>query len=154
MRAESETPLRFTREEILSALKSCNFDRAIGDDGFDGRILGQSGELQDKVAEDPASLIRQSELPRYLNEGRLVPLSKKKGHDVVAVDDIRPSVIKSYLTKVLEKAILHKVKDGRGHLLASGAYQTGFKEGKCTFIHLAEVAERLAYQTRNKSRRR
>ena len=47
-----------------------------------------------------------------MTKERLVPLSKKKGKDVVATSDIRPIVIKSHLAKICEKAILNKIKAG------------------------------------------
>ena len=48
-------------------------------------------------------------IPKYLYEGRLVPLSKNKGMDQAELKDIRPIVVRSHLAKILENAIMAKV---------------------------------------------
>ena len=48
-------------------------------------------------------------IPKYLYEGRLVPLSKKKGMDQAELKDIRPIVVRSHAAKILEKAIMAKL---------------------------------------------
>ena len=60
--------------------------------------------------------------PTYFNVGRFIPLSKKKGERVVGIDDIRPIVVKSHLTKICEKAILAKINHGHNHLLETKRY--------------------------------
>lgn len=47
----------FTVENILEAIGQCNFSKAMGDDGFDGRILSNSPDLQQKVAKDVANCL-------------------------------------------------------------------------------------------------
>ena len=54
-------------------------------------------------------------IPKYLYEGRLVPLSKNKGK--AELKDIRPIVVRSHLAKILEKAIMAKVAALAPHLL-------------------------------------
>ena len=49
-------------------------------------------------------------IPRYLREGRLIPLSKNKGKDMATLKDIRPIVVRSHLAKILEKATLAKIE--------------------------------------------
>ena len=56
-------------------------------------------------------------VPKYLYEGRLVPLSKNKGKDQAELKDIRPIVVRSHLAKILEKAIMAKVAALAPHLL-------------------------------------
>ena len=53
----------------------------------------------------------------YLDEGRLVPLSKNKGKDQAELKDIRPIVVRSHVAKILEKAIVAKVAAAAPHLL-------------------------------------
>ena len=48
-------------------------------------------------------------IPKYLYEGRFVPLSKNKGMDQEEHKDIRPIVVRSHVAKILEKAIMVKV---------------------------------------------
>ena len=40
-------------------------------------------------------------VPKYLYEGRLVPLSKNKGKDQAELKDIRPIVVRSHVAKIL-----------------------------------------------------
>ena len=56
-------------------------------------------------------------MPKYLYEGRLVPLSKNKGKNQAELKDIRPIVVRSHLAKILEKAIMAKVAALAPHLL-------------------------------------
>ena len=53
--------------------------------------------------------------------------------------EIRPIVVQSHIAKVMEKAILPKIKEEAPHLLASQICQTGFKEGKSTGIHISRL---------------
>ena len=66
-------------------------------------------------------------IPKYLYDGRLVPLSKNKGMDQVELKDIRPIVVRSHVVKILEKAIMAKVAVLAPHLLQKRIYETGFK---------------------------
>ena len=56
-------------------------------------------------------------IPKYLYEGRLVPLSKNIGKDQAELKDIRPIVVRSHLAKILEKAKMAKVAALAPHLL-------------------------------------
>ena len=56
-------------------------------------------------------------IPKYLYEGRLVPLSKNKGKDQAELKDIRPIMVRSHLAKIFEKAIMAKVAALAPHLL-------------------------------------
>ena len=78
-------------------------------------------------------------IPKYLYEGRLVPLSKNKGKDQAELKDIRPIVVRSNLAKILEKAIMAKVATLAPHLLQTKIYQTGFKEGTSTATHVSKL---------------
>ena len=70
-------------------------------------------------------------------------LSKNKTSEEPTIDDIRPIVIKSHLTKVIEKAILAKIKGKESKILHTAAYQAGFKEGQSTLGNLAAVAAKI-----------
>ena len=62
------------------------------------------------------------EIPEYLNEGRLVPLSKNKGIDQALLKDIRPIIVRSHLAKIAEKALLAKVESVAPHLPHTAGY--------------------------------
>ena len=83
--------------------------------------------------------LNNSQIPEYLRVGRLVPLQKTLTKGPCGLDEIRPIVVRSHLSKIMEKAILEKIKIQAPHLIASKVYQTGFKEGKSTAIHASRL---------------
>lgn len=62
------------------------------------------------------------QFPKYLEEARLVAISKKKGEDIVGLDEIRPLIVASHLKKIIEKAIRNKIKSTDSKLLNTGKY--------------------------------
>jgi len=82
-------------------------------------------------------------IPKYLREGRLIPLSKNKGKEEALLEEIRPIIVRSHISKVMEKAILAKAEHLAPHLLKTGLYQTGFKEGQSTAIHVSKLLEQV-----------
>ena len=59
------------------------------------------------------------------------------------LDKIHPIVVLSHIAKIMEKAILAKIREEAPHLLASQSYQTGFKEGKSTAIHASRLLQEV-----------
>ena len=57
----------------------------------------------------------------------------------MSLDEIRPIVVRSHVSKIMEKAILEKISSTCPHVIASKVYQTGFKEGKSTAIHASRL---------------
>ena len=113
------------------AIKASNINKGLGPDGFDGTILrpgDPSHRHTQEVTAQILSLLKDpASIPKYLYEGRLVPLSKNKGMDQAELKDIRPIVVRSHLAKILEKTIMAKVATLAPHLLQTRIYQTGFK---------------------------
>ena len=68
-----------------------------------------------------------------------MPLSKNKGLDQAELKDIRPIVVRSHVAKILEKAIMAKVAGAAPHLFQTRIYQTGFKLGTSTAIHVSRL---------------
>ncbi len=64
---------------------------------------------------------------------------RHKREDQVYLDEIRPIVVRSQISKIMEKAILNKINEQCPHLTSSKIYQTGFKEGKSTAIHASRL---------------
>lgn len=73
---------------------------------------------------------------------------------MVALNDIRPIVVKSHLTKIIERALLGKINESSRHLLANGPYQRGFKEGFSTLHNLAEVLHWVTRQKKCRAQRK
>ena len=140
----------FTREEVIEAIKSCNFNKGLGPDCFDGNVLHSNNQLKQKLVEEITNALNVASIPEYLRTGRLVPLQKTQSKGPTKLDDIRPIVVRSHLSKIMEKAILTKVEQQCPHLISSKIYQTGFKEGKSTAIH----ASRLLYEVHGRKKRK
>ena len=137
----------FTDSDVVEAIKASNFNKGLGPDGFDGSIL-KPGDLshpptQVLSAQILGLLNKPMSIPKYLYEGRLVPLSKNKGKDQAELKDIRPIVVRSHLAKILEKAIMAKVAALAPHLLQTRIYQTGFKEGTSTATHVSRLLTQI-----------
>jgi hypothetical protein len=66
----------FTREEVLEAIKSSNFNKGLGPDCFDGNVLGNNTKLKARVIEEIVNALNIASIPEYLRVGRLVPLQK------------------------------------------------------------------------------
>ena len=129
----------FTKEEVCEAIKSSNFNKGMGPDCFDGNVLSNHKQLEEKVIEEITNALNDAVIPSYLRVGRLVPLQKTQSKGPVRLDDIRPIVVRSHLSKIMEKAILSKIEKECPHLISSKVYQTGFKEGKSTAIHASRL---------------
>lgn len=139
----------FSTSDILQAMDSCNFEKAIGPDGFDGKIIKMNNELKQKLAFDIKNRMNSNQIPSHLREGRLVALSKNKNNNAPSLNDIRPIVINSHLTKIMERAILLKLNSMNSSLLKVGRYQTGFKEGKSTGINLMKILQMVSNKDQN-----
>ena len=57
----------------------------------------------------------------------------------MGLDDIRPIVVRSHISKIMEKAILEKINSTCPHVISSKVYQTGVKDGKSTAIHASRL---------------
>ena len=130
---------QFTKEEIAAAAKCSNFNKGLGPDCFDGTILCNKKQLESKIIDEITHSLNNAAIPEYLRVGRLVPLQKTQTKGPVRLDDIRPIVVRSHLSKIMERAILTKIEQCCPHLISSKKYQTGFKEGKSTAIHASRL---------------
>ena len=59
-------------------------------------------------------------------------------------------MVRSHLSKIMEKAILVKIRSKYPHLIASKVYQTGFKDGKSTAIHASRLLNEVHGQRKRK----
>ena len=104
------TTALFSIEDIKEATKQSNFNKGLGPDCFDGNILGKNEQLSEKVISEIAEALNNATIPDYLRVGRLVPLQKTFTKGPCALDEIRPIVVRSHLSKIMEKAILERIK--------------------------------------------
>jgi hypothetical protein len=129
----------FSLDDIVEATKQSNFNKGLGPDCFDGNLITYNELLRNKVMQEITNALNNSQIPEYLKVGRLVPLQKTFTKGPCSLDEIRPIVVRSHLSKIMEKAILDRIKIQYPHLIASKVYQTGFKEGKSTAIHASRL---------------
>ena len=75
----------FTGLDVVEATKASNFNKGLDPDGFDGSILkpgDPSHQLTQVLSAQVLGLLNKPmSIPKYLYEGKLVPLSKNKGKD-------------------------------------------------------------------------
>lgn len=77
----------FTADDFEQAILQCNFNKGIGPDGFNGKILLYNQELRKMVSDEISQYLNTGVFPKYLCEERLVPISKRKGDDVVGLNE-------------------------------------------------------------------
>ena len=64
----------FTKEEVIEATKSSNFNKGLGPDCFDGNLMRNNKVLNDKMVAEITIAMNNAYIPEYLKVGRLVPL--------------------------------------------------------------------------------
>jgi hypothetical protein len=117
-----DTQSMFTVDDVVTATKCSNFNKGLGPDCFDGNALRSSTELSDKIMTEITDALNTMRIPEYLRVGRLVPLQKTSSKGPVTLDDIRPIVVRSHVSKIMEKAILEKINRTCPHVIASKVY--------------------------------
>lgn len=141
-----ETPThQFNAEDIHQAIEECNLEKGIGTDQLYGRIF-KDKELGGLLIDKVLKIINNPDtLPQYLSEGRLVLLSKSDS-SFPAINDTRPIVVEQFITKVIEKAIVAKLKKINSIITAKRDYQAGFTEGKSTAQNITKLLEIVTNQ--------
>jgi hypothetical protein len=64
----------FTVEDVAIAARYSNFNKGLGPDCFDGNMLKQDVELNDKILTEITGALNDMRIPEYLRVGRLVSL--------------------------------------------------------------------------------
>ena len=100
-------------------------------------IFDKDDDIKQTIIKEITAIINSGQIPEHLKAARLVPLTKIKGQSTASIKDVRPIMVKSHIFKVMEKAILMKIKSSKSKLLTSGSYQNGFKEKRSTCNNLA-----------------
>ena len=78
--------------------------------------------LGEKIVNEITQALNDAAIPDYLRVGRLVPLQKTQTKGPVSLEDIRPIVVRSHISKIMEKAILSKIEKCCPHLISSMIY--------------------------------
>lgn len=128
----------FQAEDIHNALDDCNLEKGIGTDLCYGRIF-KDRELGSILIDKVLKILNNPKsIPKYLSEGRLVLLSKNDS-SFPKVNDTRPIVVEQFITKLMEKTVLTKLKKVNSVLTAKRDYQAGFTDGKSTTQNIAKL---------------
>ena len=77
-------------------------------------------------------------IPDYLSQGRLVLLSKTES-SFPKINDTRPLVVETIITKIMEKAIMSKLKCIDAGFVRKREYQKGFTEGESTISNITKL---------------
>ena len=64
----------YCTEEVKEAIKSSNFNKGLGPDCFDGNLLRNNNQLNEKVITEITGALNDTSIPEYFHVGRLVPL--------------------------------------------------------------------------------
>ena len=72
--------------------------------------------------------------------------------DQAELKDISQIAVGSHVAKILEEAIMVKVATLAPHLLQTRIYQTGFKEGTSTAIHVSRLLTQIHHRQDKKRR--
>ncbi|KEJ82384.1 hypothetical protein OXYTRIMIC_127 [Oxytricha trifallax] len=137
---DEQTDKNFCKEEdVEKGIAECNFNKAIGQDGFDGKMLSKAGHLKKTINAKIQEWISKGKFPEYIKEGRLILLSKNQGELYPEIGNSRPIVVNSHLSKIIEKVIVIKIHEQKSELLVTGNYQNGFKENKSTHLNLIRL---------------
>ena len=99
----------FKLSDITEAIKSSNFNKGLGPDCFDGNILQLNELLCSKISLEIMDALNQGDIPEYLRVGRMVPLQKTSTKGPVALDEIRPIVVRSHISKIIKRPSLQKL---------------------------------------------
>jgi hypothetical protein len=100
----------FSVEDIRQATLHSYFFKGLGPDCFDGNLVSRNELLGTKVIQEITDALNNCQIPNYLKIGRLVPLQKTLERGPCRLDEIRPIVVRSHISKIMEKAILENIK--------------------------------------------
>ena len=134
--------------DIIRAIKTLSRSNAAGTDGIPSKIYRQSldSSIKSKLTGACKEWIRNSEIPDYLMEGRLVLISKDKT-DIPKINDTRPITILPAITKIFETSILHNLEQVTTYP-AYSKNQRGFTKGMSTPDNIKDVIK-LARELRD-----
>ncbi len=118
-------------------LKSAISKKALGTDEFYGTCL-KDPEIKQGVIKFVLKALNNNKMLDYLKEAKMILLTKTNSAEA-RIENTRPIMILSHLTKIIEKCIKLKLEATSSQLLGTKSYQAGFKAGISTAKNLAIV---------------
>lgn len=80
------------------------------------RDFSKISKAERKIAFELVEMLNSATIPSKLLEARMIALLKKTSQSIVDVEDTRPIMLRSHLTKILENAIKEKAEKHYPHL--------------------------------------
>ncbi|KEJ82403.1 hypothetical protein OXYTRIMIC_806 [Oxytricha trifallax] len=90
--------------DVEKSIQECNFNKAIGPDGFDGKMLNKSKTISKTVTKKINQWLNEGHIPQYIKEGRLILLSKEQKESYPEVNNTRP-IKKQQSTQQMRKKV-------------------------------------------------
>lgn len=110
----------FNDDDIVQAIKACDLTKGIGTDACYGEILLDKN-IRANFVDQIKGMLNQAKFPQYLSKGRLILLPKLDSC-FPEINETRPISIESVITKIMEKAILTKLKESNSILTCLRGY--------------------------------
>ena len=133
----------FTFQDVRTALKALNINKATGADEIPARLLKKTAE---QIAPSLAQLfnisVHQGDLPGEWKLANIIPVYKMG--DKAQVENYRPISLLSIVSKVLERCILVQIRDHLKGLISH--VQHGFTTGRSCVTQLIEVLDCIGSQ--------
>lgn len=133
--------VQISQERIKDALDHLNISKSCGNDMLFPTLF-RDPRIQQTVIQfiDDFFKMKAPSLPHYLKTSRLVLLSKDD-QNYAQISNTRPIAVQQVITRVIEKLLLEEIKDL--HILETGKYQTGFKDGSSTLFHASTLLKSI-----------
>ena len=91
-------------------MEICNFNKALGPDWLSGKTLVQDKKVKETFTDWMLEIMNgRRKAPDYLSSCRLTLISKTSKAEL-AVENTRPILISSHITKIYERAIQSKLE--------------------------------------------
>lgn len=143
----------FNEADVDKAIAECNFSKALGPDEFDGNCIKKDEKTKVEIQKFVLNSLNKNKIPDYLKEAKLILLSKSSSPETT-VDNTRPVMVLSHLTKIIEKCIKNKLEEMGSKMLETGSYQSGFKQGMSTQKNLATLLNMTTLSRRKRTMRK
>jgi hypothetical protein len=123
----------------------------MGLDCFNGKLLLEDEEVREKVISLIRDTLNWGNLSTKLAMVQLVMLSKRRNEEYVAMQDVLSHIIRSYLSKIVERTLIDRINAAAPHIFTWGGYQLRFTKGRSVMNNVYEV-QQMMKGMRRKSR--
>ena len=127
---------------VFKQLKCLKLKNATGIDGLPARLFKDSAVvIADRVTHLVNLSIKSGKVPSEWKQAKVVPLFKSGNKD--DLDNYRPISILPILSKILEKAVFHKLHTYRSKNSLLSPYQSGFRASHSTQLAITFLIDKI-----------